>query len=192
MKATTIMYKNCPICQTSILPNENIMTCEGCKVKYHLECWKERGGCTTLGCKFNPYDIRTHNNPLLQRTYWGAETKTCPMCGETIRIGEPKCSYCGEEFDTTAPLTPEEVKERFVKPPEKIKENKGAIIIFICGLLGITAPFNLLFGGLWYKENKEKLKRLSPMHNLLAIVGLSISGFYSLVIFLAIIFSSQH
>lgn len=101
--------------------------------------------------------------------------------------GCPNLPDCKEQFETIEPITLEARKDSLTRHPQQIKERKGALIIFICGLLGITAPLNLLFGGLWYQKNQKKLCGASPIHNLLAILGLSISGFYSLLILLGIL-----
>ena len=181
------MDKLCAICQTSISSDEAVKTCEKCKSQFHVECWDENGGCATYGCELSPKTMKGDSEQYLEGTYWGAETKICPMCGETIKVSELKCPYCKEQFDSIEPVTSKEIKDRFVRRPHQVKGNKGAIIVFICGLLGITSPFNLFFGGIWYKANKEKLQKTRPLHNLLAIVGLSISVFYSVLILFAIL-----
>ena len=180
------MHKTCAICQTVLLPDEVIKTCDKCKTEYHLECWNENGGCGTYGCELAPVIEKGHDqNP--EYTQWGTETKICPMCGETIKISEMICPFCKEQFDTISPISTQEVKERLTKRPRKIEETKGAIKVFIFGLLGVTAPFNLVFGGIWYKENRAKLREASPTHNLLAIVGLAVSVFYSILILVGIL-----
>lgn len=41
----------CPLCLArlaqDVVPDQ---TCGGCRVRYHVECLKELGGCTTVGC----------------------------------------------------------------------------------------------------------------------------------------------
>jgi len=175
------MENICTICQTSFLPDETIKKCERCKCKFHLECWNENGGCATYGCINSPKMTKT-SEQFWEQTFWGTKTKICPMCRETIKVGELRCPYCNEQFDTIEPISSEEIKDRLTKRPQDIRENKGAILIFICGLLGISAPFNLVFGGIWYQKNRKKLKEASPIHNLLAIVGLSVSVIYTLLI----------
>jgi hypothetical protein len=181
------MEKNCSICQTSISPDNEIKICERCKSAFHVECWNENNGCATYGCENTPKIEKKHSEQFQEYTYWGAKTKKCPMCGEPIKVYEIKCPYCKEQFDTTEPISREDINNQLIHRPHQVEGSKEAIIIFICGILGITAPFNLLFGGIWYKNNKGRLKEESPIYNLLAIVGLSISVVYSLFILLAIL-----
>lgn len=179
------MEKICSICQTSLSSEDSMKVCGHCKSEFHLDCWDENGGCATYGCINSPKAEKI-NEQFQEQTFWGVETKTCPMCGETIKVSELRCPYCNELFDTIVPITSQEIKDRITKRPQDSRENKGAILIFICGLLGITAPFNLFFGGIWYQQNRKKLKEASPTYNLLAIVGLSVSVIYSLLIVIGV------
>lgn len=182
----------CLICKNPILPEEEIKTCEKCKYDFHLECWNENGGCGTPGCLKLPKKVKEHVQEFEGTTYWGATTKPCPACGETINVDELVCPFCKERFETIAPISAEDMKRSYTRRQPEVKEKKGAIIIFICSLIGITAPFNLLFGGIWYKQKRKILKEASPMHNLLAIVGLLISVVYSVLILLGILLFSKN
>ncbi len=177
----------CSICRDPILPDEETRTCEECAHTFHLECWDQNGGCGTPGCSNLPKKVDDRGENLLQATYWGAATKKCPMCRETIDVNALVCPFCKERFDTAAPIDSREMRDRLIKRPEKVKENKGAIVVFICGLLGCIAPFNLIFGGIWYGRNRRILREASPMHNLLAILGLIISSFYTIFTILFLI-----
>src|SRR5215204_5898356 len=44
----------CPICQTQIGSGEPCVTCPGCDLIHHRECWAEIGGCGTFGCSQAP------------------------------------------------------------------------------------------------------------------------------------------
>ena len=179
--------KNCPICQILISPDDQIKICEKCKSSFHIECWNENNGCATYGCENAPKLNKKDSLQVQEHTFWGAETKICPMCGEKIKVNELRCPYCNEAFGTAQPIRSEDIKDQLALGSKLIKGSKGAILVFICGLLGITAPFNLVFGGIWYINNKRILKKESPLHNLLAIVGLSISVVYSLFILFALL-----
>ncbi len=39
----------CPLCHGA-LAGERICACDGCATPFHLGCWRELGGCSTLGC----------------------------------------------------------------------------------------------------------------------------------------------
>ena len=45
--------KICPVCNTVIMPNENVRRCPHCGVAYHADCWIKNGGCATPGCPAN-------------------------------------------------------------------------------------------------------------------------------------------
>ena len=181
------MNEICSICQIQILSTEDIKICGICKTKYHLECWNEISGCATFQCANNTnIDYPEEENILdVQKGI-----KTCPMCGETISIDLKTCPYCYEHFDTTAPISQEEIKNKYSKIEIIILEKKGATWIFIISLFGITAPFNLIFGISWYIKNKQKLIESSPTYNLLALIGFIISGFYIILFLIAIILNT--
>jgi hypothetical protein len=42
----------------------------------------------------------------------------------------------------------------------------------------VTAPLNLLAGGIWYMKNRTRLRETSPLHHLLALVGLMVSALF--------------
>ncbi len=114
-----------------------------------MDCWNENGGCGTPGCPNLPKVTRKHDERAVEDSYWGVTTKVCPACGETIKVSELVCPFCNENFETMAPLTAADVKERYIRrPPPEVPQKKGALIVFICGLLGCVAPFNLIFGGI--------------------------------------------
>jgi hypothetical protein len=100
------------------------------------------------------------------------------MCGETIEVSELRCPNCHELFTSAEPLTPEEIKAKLSVPEQSSTCSTGAIIICIYGLLGVTAPLNLLAGGIWYMKNRTRLRETSPLHHLLALVGLMVSALF--------------
>ena len=181
--------KICAICQISILDDDTVKRCEGCNAEFHEECWNENGGCATYGCQYVPQTVKDDEEQ--EQTYWGAEIKKCPMCGETIPANVLQCPYCREEFDGIEPTSRDHLRNRLLGRISSRTPGSGtAILIFILGLIGCVAPFNLILGGIWYKKNRAKLKESSPTHNLLAIVGLSVSAVYTIFIILIIIFRS--
>lgn len=172
------MLMQCLICKGIVLQNELTKTCEACNYIFHLECWTENGGCGTAGCK---------NLPKLEKKNYSAK-KICPACSESIDLSDLVCPFCREQFDSVVPLTADEFKNVPQQEPKSNTEGrKAAILILIFGLLGITAPATLIFGGIWYNNNRIKLKDNNPLFNIVAILGLSISAFISLLILISIL-----
>jgi hypothetical protein len=164
----------CLICKSPIQQAEPAKTCEKCLNVFHQECWDDNGGCGTPGCSELPKTERKGGEPWVQ-SYWGATSKTCPAC-----------PYCQQSFDSECPVTTEELRGRLTgswaneepRPPQL----RGAVMIFVAGILGFLAPVNIIWGSLWYRRNRKALKAASAAHNLLALIGLALSGLYLILV----------
>jgi hypothetical protein len=175
----------CLICKSPIQQAEPAKTCEKCLNVFHQECWDDNGGCGTPGCSELPKTERKGGEPWVQ-SYWGATSKTCPACKETISVGLLACPYCQQSFDSECPVTTDELKGRLTgswaheepRPPQI----RGAVMIFVAGILGFLAPVNIIWGTLWYRRNGKALKAASAAHNLLALIGLALSGLYLILV----------
>lgn len=44
----------CPLCSEALASQVATHTCSGCRVSYHVTCFRELGGCGTLGCSKVP------------------------------------------------------------------------------------------------------------------------------------------
>ena len=172
----------CAICKSPILKAHSIKTCEICKYDFHLECWKENGGCGTPGCANLPHVSKDQTDYSNIKSAWGGETRSCPACAEFIQVNARECPFCHEVF-SNEPLSLIDEPSVQLDPIHK----RIAVVVFVIGLLGITAPFNLIFGGIWYLNKRNMLKQASPMHHLLAIIGLSISCIYMLLFIIGIL-----
>jgi len=172
------MNKNCSICQTSILDGEAVKVCDKCNIEYHSECWEENTGCATYGCPNTPAPSTKDNT--MDNIGQADLTKTCPVCKEEIDYYDDRCRQCGSLTQTEQEHNPEREKVT-------IGEYKPGILIIIFAVLGITAPFALVFGGIWYMQNKEMINEKNPLLKFLSLLGLSIAAFYVLLLFIMII-----
>ncbi len=182
----------CSICKSPFFPEEPVRTCPGCQYEFHVECWEEIGGCGTPGCSNLPKESSAIDRPVNNDLFWGASVKNCPVCKEVIDLNTLECPFCHEVFDTAAPLSTSDIKEKYtVGKEQEIPENKWAVVVFIAGILGVTAPFNLLFGGMWYLKKRNMLKEVSPLYNILALTGLSFSAVFLVLFIIGIIFTKN-
>jgi len=180
----------CSICKSPILQHETVKRCESCNYEFHDECWTENEGCGTPGCVNLPKTVSKETEVINDTSPWEPETKICPVCAERIAINCYQCPYCKENFSTTSPLTTDDIKKRYNHNQEsEFPEKKWAIVIFIGGLLGITAPFNLIFGGIWFNVNRQKLEAESPALYFLALLGLIISITYLILFIIGLLLS---
>lgn len=171
----------CMICRSAIAPHEETHRCDQCQCYFHKDCWVENEGCATPGCPNVPEKVVSRDEASDEISYWGATTKLCPACGETIPVKEIDCPFCGEHFKSIAPMTAQEMKRGLVHRRGGIREKNIALTVFFSGLVGFTAPVNLIWGGLWYFRNHSALRRDSPAHYLLASAGLLFSILYMLL-----------
>lgn len=167
----------CSICQGIISDSEEQTTCNLCMNSYHTECWNENKGCGTPGCPNLPKIQTKSEQHFFENSYWGISEKTCPACGERINVGLYKCPYCKEDFDTNAPIDRLEFKSsRLSKRNEGMPVTaKIAIAVFLGGIIGCLAPFNLVIGGIWFIMNRKTIKEESGYGYILSIIGLVFS-----------------
>lgn len=174
----------CAICQTSLGDDSQKVKCPSCAALYHAQCWDYNGGCAAYGCERSPQRPEKAAQGNTQPVYREAPKKYCPMCGRQISAHEIRCPFCSALL-----VRPQQVysDDRVVKVTNIIEQEvlrKRALTIFIGSLFGITGPFVLLIGGIWYAFNKRALQLHYPLYSVLAAVGLCISAFYTFLIYL--------
>lgn len=49
-KSCIAMETTCPVCQCSLLPDDERTLCPACGLPHHTDCWKENFGCSAYGC----------------------------------------------------------------------------------------------------------------------------------------------
>ena len=170
----------CSYCGSPVLKGEEYGICPECKMPFHNECWQENGGCGTSGCSKAPDRGGTGEAYQVE---WENKTKVCPYCSEEIPMKSLVCPLCKSDFATIHTLSKDEIKKehRARKIVKSQKAGATPVWLFILSLTGILSPAVLLFGGIWYWFNKERIKTASPAHNLIALVGLCLSTYYFLL-----------
>jgi uncharacterized CHY-type Zn-finger protein len=162
---------DCGICQTAIAPGETVGRCPECKAPYHAECWTENSGCATYGCALMPETVAAEG-PRAPQSYWGREEKDCPHCGKRLRVAALRCRHCGTVFESAAPVSTERFMTEELTKPKLQNAKRGAVIVFVTGLVPCSAPFALLIGSIWYFNNRPTIARLSSTRRVLAVLGL--------------------
>lgn len=164
----------CQICLHAISDSEALQLCPDCHTRYHQECWDELGGCARYGCS-RMVEIKKSED--LAPSYWGATEKKCPVCIEQIPIAALVCPHCKAKFNETRPMT----REDLIPTPEDpalVSHRKTAVWLFVFSLLGCTSPFALLFGGIWYRKNRDEIGRAGGTARALSLIGLGICVLY--------------
>lgn len=178
----------CPICQTAVAAEEFVVSCPGCDQVHHRECWSEIGGCGTYGCTQAPTIDKSEASAPVATSAWG-DTKTCPMCGEQIKSIALRCRYCSTDFDTADPLTMEDLHRRAGRVDEQKTLKTNTIWLFVLSLTGCLAPFTGLISSGYLLPKREQLAKCGPLYSCLAWGALIISGLYTVLIAVTILFN---
>jgi hypothetical protein len=183
----------CPYCLCAIQPGATEpkdlpYACPGCQYRYHAGCYQELGGCAIDGCS-RMVEVKKAVIPV---THWGATTKTCPMCAESIPVESLECPICRAVFTEARPLSREDFLPKFEDPLlAEIRSRSKWLLVF--SLIGCTSPFALIFGGLWYRNNEAEIARAGSSTRALVLISLLICVLYVVMLGVgALAFSLKH
>lgn len=177
----------CPICQTAVAADEFVVSCPGCDQIHHRECWSEIGGCGTYGCTQAPAIDKSAASAPVATSAWG-DTKTCPMCGEKIKSIALRCRYCGTDFDTADPQTMTDLHRRASRIGQQKNLKTNTALLFAMSLTGCLAPLAGLISSAYLLPKREQLAKCGPLYSFLAWGALIISGLFTVLIAVAVLF----
>lgn len=159
----------CAVCQTPVAEGEIVGPCPDCSGLFHEECWNENGGCAIYGCPKAPRTVKAAD--AAPASFWGQDHKECPKCLKSIRVAAVRCRFCGESFETAAPITRREHREAVQAKPRLESMKKTSFTLFVCGLIPCFAPLVALIGGIWLLANRADIRKLPGTNRVYCYVG---------------------
>jgi hypothetical protein len=156
---SAIAPSTCSICMSAIDAAEPMHTCDGCRAKYHEECWSENGGCAVYGCSQVP---KTEGLKAIEipPSYWGREDKDCPKCGAKIMALAVRCRHCGADVEAR-PEEKASFERREARKARTPVLRRSAMMFLVASLLPFVSLITLIFGPIYYRSNAENIRRLS-------------------------------
>lgn len=94
----------CPVCNTELSDNSEIVVCTECKIAHHKECWQRNNGCSTFACLMNSSSRNmgaaasadnTKYGNITQNVSSAAGSQACTVCGTYFKGDQMFCTKCG-------------------------------------------------------------------------------------------------
>ena len=174
------MGATCPIGQTAMGADEIVVACPKCEQVHHRDCWAEVGGCGTYGCSEAPSVEKDDASVQAPLTAWG-DTKSCPVCGESIKSIALRCRYCQTDFNTVDPLTLGDLRrqDRTDKSAQSLRST--TIVLFALSLIGCLAPIIAIISLAVVLPKRQQLARAGHIYVVLGFCAIGISVIYSIL-----------
>jgi len=161
----------CAICQSPLGDAEPVATCPACGTPYHEVCWQENGGCAIYGCEKVP-PTEKWEDVEIPFSFWGSDTKSCPVCGQQIQAAAVRCRYCGATFASAMPEDSLDFQRRRATEERLPRVRAGVVWLFILSLITCSAPVAGIIALFWRGSRKDELKALPSLYTALLNLAL--------------------
>jgi len=178
----------CPVCRSAV-GTEDAKPCPQCHAPHHADCWDYNGGCGVYGCTAAP-PTRKLTDIEIPASYWGQSEKECPACHNRIQAAAVRCRFCGTVFATARPQQTDEFQNQRSLEADLPKLRRRSIWLLVFSVIPFTAAFALLFGGMWYAFNRNRLENLPTSQRAIAKIALGVAAIETLVLIAAILLSA--
>jgi hypothetical protein len=161
----------CPYCLSPVGERDVVTRCASCRAAYHAECWIENGGCGIYGCEKSAV-VEPRAAHEVPASFWGQEHKPCPQCGQEILAAAIRCRHCGATFQSARPQGAEEFQHGSSIAESLPAAKKTVVRIFVFSVVPFLAPLGAIWGLLWWRGNRERLRALPSFYGALLRLGL--------------------
>jgi hypothetical protein len=170
-------------------PEEARTSCPACQTEYHAECWQENGGCAVYGCCEVP-PVEARQAVEVPMSFWGRETKPCPVCAQEILAAAVRCRHCGATFASARPEDSAEFQQRAEREQRRPATQRAVITLFILSIVPCLAPIGAIAGFVWHASHREDARALPALFSALRRIGLIVAiGQTAMLLVMALLYS---
>jgi hypothetical protein len=173
----------CIICQSEVHVGEPTVACPDCRTTYHGECWDYNQGCGQYGCAEAPPTQKLEELEM-PASYWGAQDKACPRCGQTILAAAVRCRFCGTTFESAQPQEARQFQEHAQVKSRVPAVRAQGVWLLVFSILTCTAPIAAIVGLAWYSANRQVIAKLSPLSAALCKIAVGVACVQTMILVL--------